>query len=368
MRNNKLQAQLRRAVGEGYVWEREHDGLFLYIYTQLAVKERLWNETTCMARGLILDAQGNIVCRPFDKFFNMFERRSTEPDQLPKFGPVVEEKLDGSLLNIWHHKNQWNCSTKGSIKSDHANYVREHILRRYDFSRMNVNWTIMCEAILPQEFRENLVLDYGKFIGLRLLAIRSRHTGLEIGAGRLPILAQQLGMNMRKTFPTPKLVTDLASLMGPGMEGYVVRYEQGLGCDGQCRPFRVKVKNPWYLRIHRALDSKSHRRIIELVEAGEWRAFLKGLPKELQSQFDDIYSEIRTAIWLVEQEADEHWGRLEDTGLVETGKSNQVGRRNFALEVAESVPFHLQRIMYTRLDGHTWKHHVFDIVRKRFKK
>ena len=49
-----------------------HD-LFIYNYSPKAQYERVWNEVTMMCRGLILDADYNIVARPFKKFFNLGE-------------------------------------------------------------------------------------------------------------------------------------------------------------------------------------------------------------------------------------------------------------------------------------------------------
>lgn len=55
------------------ITKREHPkgGLFIWNYTPLAQFSRTWDDVTLQARGLITDAEGNIVARPFSKFFNM---------------------------------------------------------------------------------------------------------------------------------------------------------------------------------------------------------------------------------------------------------------------------------------------------------
>lgn len=346
-----LQNQLRKAVAEDLVYERQFGDLYLYVYTQRAVKERTWNKITCAARGLILDEHGNIIARPFSKFFNLFERTNTEPDNLPKLPFTVEEKLDGSMGTLFF-RDGWKVATKGSLDSDQAVYARENLLGRYNFADIDPKYTISTEIIYPDN---QIVVSYKGYSGLRLLAIRNKHTGDEIPAGRLPIMAEKMGMDCRETYKFD--VDCLSELpMQEGMEGYVVRFQND---------FRIKVKNPWYLRIHRALDSKTHKRIIDLVEAGEWRAFWDVLPKELQKDFDDIYSEVRTAVWLVENRAKDAFSQFPD--LLKYDKTRQ-GRKAFALQVHLNVGRELHPIMFAMLDGKQWRHEVFSLIRGKFKK
>lgn len=353
-----LQNQLRRAVAEDLVYERQFDSLYLYVYTQTAVTKRIWNDTTRMARGLILDESGQIVARPLDKFFNLFERPETEPKNLPKGQPVIEEKLDGSMGTIFFYEGGWNIATKGSLSSSQAEYARKFLLPLYDFSDMDVNWTLITEIIYPDN---RIVVDYGDSSELRLLAVRHKFTGEEIPVGRLPILAAKLGMSVRKVYDIEKLLsestsTTLFELMSTSIpfeknsEGYVLRWECGT---------RVKIKNPWYLRIHKALDMRSQKKILDMVEGGEYRSVLLSLPKELQVQFDDIYSQLRSMMWVVEQEIQTAW---DSVAHLKDG-----ARREFAIAVNKDVPSEFRPALFSMLDGHDIRHHVFKVVRSRLK-
>jgi len=357
-----LQRQLRKAADEDLVYEREFDGLFIYTYTPRAVRERVWNKTTRAARGLILDGEGRIVARPFDKFFNMFERPETEPKNFPDEPYTVEEKMDGSLGTVFWNPltKSWDISTKGSLCSEQADYARENLLLRYDWyntRRMkggaDKRYTYLTEIIYPEN---RIVVDYGDWTGLKLIAVRHTTTGSEQPAGRIPIIADHLGMECRQSYPHHRHLESLP--MSENMEGYVIRFESGL---------RVKVKNPWYLAIHRALDSRNLKRILELVEAGEWRAFWDMLPKELQKSFDDLYGVIRTAIWDVETRAQDAWSKLSDAKMVTQGRNGRLGRRDFAVWVQKNIEAELHPIMYSILDGHDWRHHTFAIVKKKLK-
>ena len=54
---------LHQLVADKYISVQKHleADLFIYNYTSNAQYESLWNEWTLMARGLILDAVGNVV-------------------------------------------------------------------------------------------------------------------------------------------------------------------------------------------------------------------------------------------------------------------------------------------------------------------
>ena len=360
-----LQNNLRKAVKEDLVYEREFDGLYIYVYTQKCVRERAWNKVTTAARGLILDKDGHIIARPFNKFFNLFEVPSTEPKNLPKEPYCIWEKVDGSLgIVFWNPLREcWDISTKGSLHSEQADFARENLLPRYAKmldEHVSHNTTVLTEIIYPTN---RIVVNYGGIHELRLLAMRNIHTGKYENAKRvLEIVYKQIGMmpaagyGHMSAWDTPERFADLK--MQKNMEGWVIQFDGG---------FRVKVKNPWYLTIHRALDSKSLKRIIELVEGGEWRAFWESLPKELQKDFDDLYAQIRTAIWDVQNRAQDAWSKVSDARMVKVGRCGRHGRKDFALFVTANVDEELRPIMYSILDGHEWRHHTFSIIKKKLK-
>ena len=317
----------------------------------------MWNKITRAARGLILDGNGQIVARPFDKFFNMFERHESEPKNFPKCGYTIEEKLDGSLgIVFWNPiLGAWDISTRGSLRSDQANHARTELLGRYDWSAASKRNTYCTEIIYPDN---KIVLDYDGWSGLRLLAIRHNTTGFEVPAGRIPIVASQLEMKCRETYPSHWKFEDLP--MSKNMEGYVIRFN---GPD----TLRVKVKNPWYLHIHKCLDARSIKNILTLVEGGEWRAFWDNLPKELQVEFDDIYGVLRTMMWDVNNRIDAAWKKASDAKLVMTGRGGRVGRRDFAVWLNVNIERELIPAMFSRLDGHDTRHHMFNIVKRELK-
>ncbi|MGL1080507.1 RNA ligase, partial [Vibrio parahaemolyticus] len=80
-----------------------------------------WDPVTTAARGLILDLEDRrIVATPFPKFFNAGERGEPIPD-LPF---IATEKLDGSLIIIFHHRGRWRTATKGAFASAQAQWAQ----------------------------------------------------------------------------------------------------------------------------------------------------------------------------------------------------------------------------------------------------
>ena len=70
--------KLNDLISENYVMYQKHKNaeLYIYNYTNACQYAGNWNEITTMCRGLILDNQGNIVARPFNKFFNIEEHKT----------------------------------------------------------------------------------------------------------------------------------------------------------------------------------------------------------------------------------------------------------------------------------------------------
>ena len=72
-------------VDEKLVSVQKHPdaALYIYNYSPRVQFEKLWNEVTLQTRGLILDAEMNIIARPFKKFFNLEEHQPEDIPQMP---------------------------------------------------------------------------------------------------------------------------------------------------------------------------------------------------------------------------------------------------------------------------------------------
>lgn len=126
---------LNKYIEEGWVISQSHPTLplVIYNYSQSTQYEGKWDEITLMCRGLILDTEGNIVVKPFGKFFN-YEEVSDKVPFLTSEYVYVQDKLDGSFGLVFYYANQWVIATRGSFTSDQAIRAQE-IFNKMPYSK-----------------------------------------------------------------------------------------------------------------------------------------------------------------------------------------------------------------------------------------
>ena len=138
----------------GYISTQVHPNMPLMIhnYTQRCQFDRHWNTTTLDCRGLITDMEGNIVCRPFPKFFNV-EEHEAENSPLPELNWnqsfTVTEKMDGSLGILYESHDGLAIATRGSFTSEQAVEATRIFREKYG-SFKPIPWcTYLFEIIYP---------------------------------------------------------------------------------------------------------------------------------------------------------------------------------------------------------------------------
>lgn len=124
-------ALLGSHISKGLVTARPHQSLPLTIlnYTKNAQFDRAWDDVTKKCRGLIYNnITGEVVARPFEKFFNWDEADSPYPPS----GPALRmEKMDGSLGILYSYDGQWYIATRGSFHSEQADEANLMLQRNY---------------------------------------------------------------------------------------------------------------------------------------------------------------------------------------------------------------------------------------------
>src|SRR5437016_6113784 len=120
-----------KLVQEGVVRAARHPSLPLtiYNYTAMCQYERRWCDISRMCRGLIVDDSGDIVARPFPKFFNLEEHSRSDVTFSKPF--TVTEKVDGSLGVLYPSGDNWAIATRGSFTSEQANRATVLYQRAY---------------------------------------------------------------------------------------------------------------------------------------------------------------------------------------------------------------------------------------------
>ncbi|WP_020476283.1 T4 RnlA family RNA ligase [Zavarzinella formosa] len=270
---------LQKAVADKRVKENVgQDGLRLYCYSESTVYERAWDDVTMLARGVILDPVAKrVVATPFPKFFNVGERL----DSVPDLHFETFEKLDGSLIILFHHNGEWRCATKGSLGSDQAKWAMKWIVG-HDLSVLDRDTTYLAEAIYP----ENRIVVHYADSGLFLLAAY-HGDGSEMNYADLRETGERLGWAVAKRhgYESISELLALAKTLPPSKEGFVLRFANGL---------RLKVKGDEYCRIHRLVSGLSPLAMWEAMQAGDdLNVLRRQLPEEFWSDFDLITAILR---------------------------------------------------------------------------
>ena len=322
-------------IERGLVIKQVHPTLPLsiYNYSRTCQYGRMWDDITLNCRGLILDNEGNVIAKPFPKFFNYEEHTAEEiPNELFD----VYEKMDGSLgicfyyereltyterYKLWFNgnyetgmeyfeeivpnfddpyyhptpttKGEWHIATRGSFVSEQAVKGKE-LLGKYNFQKLHTDYTYLFEII----YKENrIVCDYD-FEDVVLLGVINTKTGVEVNLYndtedvRIQNIIKNIGLNIVTRYNTfGEGFDELKREISNSKEGYVIRFRNGM---------RMKIKGDEYVRLHRILTNFSTTDIWELLRiGGNLDEFLDRVPDEfdnwvrltmleLQSQFESI--------------------------------------------------------------------------------
>lgn len=266
---------------EKYIGCQQHSTLPLLIwnYTNPCQFENAWDEYTIQARGLITDLEGNIVARPFKKFFNLNQTDETKLSNLVNLGePKIYEKLDGSLGIQYYDNALPTIATRGSFVSEQADWATKWIRGKFTAGNFLPGYTYLYEIIYPEN---RIVVDYNGRKELVLLAVIHTDTGEEIDYVEE---AKRLGLGYAQPFDGSfgDLLIKINGLSG-NEEGFVLQFNNGL---------RVKIKGEEYVRLHRLITGFSNKSIWECLANGQ------GISEFLEKVPDEFYE------WVRQTEAD----------------------------------------------------------------
>jgi RNA ligase len=250
-----------------YVKQTPHPVLPLSIlnYTARAQFDRVWNDVTTLCRGLIINANDQVVARPFRKFFNAEETDISIFNGEPF---TAYDKMDGSLGILYPSTKGYAIATRGSFVSKQALEGTQIWEERYADTTVNPSWTYMFEIIYPAN---RVVVDYGDVHDLILLGAVDTSTGSsvpleQVRAGwRGPVAIEHTYRNLD------------AALLARGENG-----SEGLVLHFPKTDTRIKVKRSEYVRLHRLYTDVSERRVWEeLSSKGSVEDWLNEVPDEI---------------------------------------------------------------------------------------
>lgn len=215
-------------------------------------------------RGIAFDASGEIVSRPLHKFFNVGEKEWLAPQKLLDRRDIaaVFEKLDGSMIATAWVDGALAWRSKKTFTSDVVRLTRKYLEDKDDPALSRFASEVAAEgmtAIFELTHPDARIVAPVHRPDLRLLHVRDNVTGayvmLDPGHG-VHELIRRYNVPMAPRFDGLGLPDLFASLEGMhDREGYVIQFANG---------DMVKVKCPWYLRLHRSLTHLRERDIAVL--------------------------------------------------------------------------------------------------------
>ncbi len=221
----------------------------------------------CEARGIIIDVlTQEVVCHPFDKFFNVQEKYASDIDWNTA---KVLEKIDGSLVKLYWYDNEWTFATSSTCDARDASVDGFNGISFYDiivgsdnyseipFYSLDKKCTYLFELVSPQA---QIVIRYDHNT-LYYLGARNNQSGEETDT--------DIGIKKPGSFPIRTLEDCLRAAMKLNKDRGAVIHDEGfVVVDGNHN--RVKIKSPVYIAMHKVISNRvfSPKRIAELYYQG----------------------------------------------------------------------------------------------------
>lgn len=246
-------------------------------------------------RGIIFDVKGNLVSRPFAKFFNMNEREETMAENLDFSSPhTVWTKMDGSMIRPMILNGEM---VFGSMRgpTDWGKAAQVWAETNWSTETFSVVWaalergeTPLFEWVSPSN---QIVIKYDKEEeGLYYLSSRDNLTG-----------EYSIDNSISDSCPMPdkkpivqdpeQYIEDVRNVIGE--EGIIVYFDNGM---------LVKLKADEYVKIHRTIDcTRDEWHIAELILLEE----IDDIKPTLVGETHDRVVEFENRFWsLIQRKVD----------------------------------------------------------------
>lgn len=317
-------------IDEKLISTQKHPDYDLYIfnYTQKAQFAHNWTPELLMSRGLIVDKEGNVIARPYDKFFNLEELAEGE---LPNAPFQAFDKMDGSLGILYKTPDgKYQIATRGSFVSEQAIKANKMLAQMVPNPiHFMDGYTYLFEIIYPEN---RIVVQYGEE-ELVLLGAREKETGKILTPDQFP--------ELEPFFPKAQKIKDYKTPRD-NAEGVVLYYENGFMC---------KVKYEEYVRLHRLVTGVNAKTIWEILkEHGNIQEMLERVPDEFFQWVKFTQEELS---WKYEHI------RLQCEHVVAYAKKFPTRKEQAAFIMTQPNP----GVSFVLLDGKDPEEHIWKLIR-----
>lgn len=326
---------------------------------------------TLCSRGTVLHRDTyDLVAMPFTRFFNYCENM-IEQKQFNWNDFYCNEKLDGSLVILYHFDNDWHVNTSGSFAfgpmvefGDLLSFSwRELIFKTFNkyegfsFFKLNTKFTYILELTSPF----NKVVRTYKEPELTLLGVYNiEYDPYELSQCNVDSVAIEIGLPRPQTyhFKSETEVTEFIKdreANDPSYEGIVIQDNTGL---------RFKVKSSTYLSLAHIKDNgniANPKRMVNFL--------LKNSADELIGYF----SELKDIVNQTQEMLDKEYNNLKDVWVANYQIKDQ---KEFALAIQGKTKFTGVLFTIRKLHGNAqteqelremWRNYGEGIVKTLFK-
>ena len=243
---------------------RSTDGLIGFKYKEETMYGKKWNQVVLQARGItFVEATGEIVARPFAKFFNYQELVESDGTHTDLYGILPEEyrpnlsgpfhildKIDGSLGIVFYNpiSKKWQVKSSGDFYSPQAlwgqkrldafgdNYLKKNLLEELTY----------CFEIVYDEDIHPIHYDYQDLV---FLTAFRKVDGVELPYRAIrEVMKNVLGVRVPEEYSFDRFqdIVPWASKRPKDKEGVVVTFDNG---------FRTKLKSEEWIRYAELFES-----------------------------------------------------------------------------------------------------------------
>ena len=235
------------AEKKGRISAHRQGHLVGFKYTNETIYAQDWDEVTLNARGIVFnELTGDVVARPFKKFFNYQEffdgegNHSSLYNKLPTEwlpnlqGPVrYMEKVDGSLGIVFYNPfdKKWQVKTGGSFESEQAKWAQKWLDENINTLFLIQTRTYLFEIISNEDIHP---IHYD-FEGMVLLSVISNKTGEEYSIETIKQTATLLKVRMSKIYDFDNFndAVEWAKKLPKTQEGLVITFDNGFKCKAK---------------------------------------------------------------------------------------------------------------------------------------
>lgn len=218
------------------------DGIYVLKYSKRVFYDNLWNDYLEECRGTIVDADFNVVSRPFTKIYN-YGVEDKSPVLADDVKVTAYRKANGFMIAMTWYNNDILVSTTGSTANDYVDYAKEMMLKHMCWADWQMailgakGFTLMFECVHPNDPHIVVEKPGMYFLGWRENAWESKVQGF--GSETMwKIFAE----GTVKCHPVESYHYTIGELVAESKrvkhEGFVAYTDDGIS---------FKIKSPYYL-------------------------------------------------------------------------------------------------------------------------